>query len=819
MKKRLFFVTTVIAIGCTKVWAQEPAKITYDDHIKPILREHCTSCHNANDKKSGLALDSYQGLMAGGSGGEVVVEGDLDSSRLYALTAHKEQPYMPPNQDMIAQAKVDLLKTWIEQGMPENSGSEIKKPKANAMALSVKIGRPEGAPPMPTTVLKQTPFATQRAATTSAIAASPWSPLVAVGGQMQVSLYHSETGKLLGVLPFPEGEPQSITFSRDGKLILIGGGKHSHSGYAALYEIETGNRIARVGDELDIVLSADINDNNQLIALAGPQKLIRVYDTLSGELKYEQKKHTDWVYAVRFSPDGLLLASADRSAGLVVWEADSGRLYLDLQGHKGEIRSLAWRPDSAALISASLDGTLKMWEMNEGKIIKSWDAHGGGAMAVDVCNDGTMVSTGRDNKVKVWDIGGNAAGEMPALVEAGHEIAITVDAKQIAAGDWAGNVRLWQRANPKDERSIPANPQPLESLLAAAQAELQQAVVKQIELGNDYAAKSSQITAIQQQLTELQSQLTKTEEQLKGATEKQTQLKPGYESLSAMFKTKTEELQSLRSQVAPRQKLIEVAGANKKKLDEEASLLTKQKAEPGADAASLDAKLQTTQLQIAIQVAALTQIQEEVAPLAGQLVAREQEMAVLQPKFEAISKEWMDTSAAVNQLTEMRKGLAPRLESTTAALKTASDAAAAAKAQVDSIAAQVATLQARVTELQSDLQAFHNRPAELASKKTSIEQSLAAIQQQIPVAESSITETKTQADALAAEIGKLEMQLAELQKRMADEQAKKMALNTAMNTKQESLGKLKDQASQLESDAAASSAQLELFQQAYGKKQ
>ncbi len=150
MKKRLFFVTTFIAIGCTTSLAQEPAKITYDDHIKPILREHCTSCHNANDKKSGLALDSYQALMAGGSGGEVVVEGDLDSSRLYALTAHKEQPYMPPNQDMIAQAKVDLLKTWIEQGMPENSGSEIKKPKASAMALSVKIGRPEGAPPMPT---------------------------------------------------------------------------------------------------------------------------------------------------------------------------------------------------------------------------------------------------------------------------------------------------------------------------------------------------------------------------------------------------------------------------------------------------------------------------------------------------------------------------------------------------------------------------------------------------------------------------------------------------------------------------------------------
>ncbi|MFN6400274.1 MAG: c-type cytochrome domain-containing protein, partial [Planctomycetota bacterium] len=67
--------------------AQDAAKITYDDHIKPIFREHCASCHNNNAKKGGLSLESYQATMAGGSSGEVLVAGDLDSSRLYALTA------------------------------------------------------------------------------------------------------------------------------------------------------------------------------------------------------------------------------------------------------------------------------------------------------------------------------------------------------------------------------------------------------------------------------------------------------------------------------------------------------------------------------------------------------------------------------------------------------------------------------------------------------------------------------------------------------------------------------------------------------------
>jgi hypothetical protein len=38
--------------------AQEQ-KITFDEHIKPIFREHCTTCHSQGDKSGGLALDSY----------------------------------------------------------------------------------------------------------------------------------------------------------------------------------------------------------------------------------------------------------------------------------------------------------------------------------------------------------------------------------------------------------------------------------------------------------------------------------------------------------------------------------------------------------------------------------------------------------------------------------------------------------------------------------------------------------------------------------------------------------------------------------------
>ena len=67
---------------------------------------------------------------------------------------------------------------------------------------------------------------TPRAAAITAIASSPWAPVVAVAGQKQIALYHTDTAQLLGILPFPEGIPYVLKFSRSGALLLAGGGQN-----------------------------------------------------------------------------------------------------------------------------------------------------------------------------------------------------------------------------------------------------------------------------------------------------------------------------------------------------------------------------------------------------------------------------------------------------------------------------------------------------------------------------------------------------------------------------------------------------------------
>lgn len=437
-------------------------KVTFEEDVKPIFRQHCLTCHNQSDKRGGLAIDSYGALMEGGGSGEVVYDdGDADASRLWQLVNHDDTPVMPPEQPKIAAEQLAVIKAWIEGGILENSGSTAKAKKKNALAFAAPTGgKPDGPPPMPKTLPQKVPVVTQRAAAVTAIGASPWAPLIAVAGQKQIVLYHSETAELLGILPFEEGIAQSLRFSRDGKYLVAGGGEHSVRGIAAVYEIETGTRVATVGDELDVVFDADCNDNLSRIALGGPQKMLRIFDATDGTLLFDLKKHTDWIYAVAYSPDGVLVASADRSGGVVVWEAATGRQFLDLTEHKAAVNSLSWRDDSNVLASASDDGTVKLWDMVQGKAVKSISVNGGAVMAVRFDHKGQIVTATKDRKTRLFDASGSQIKEFPPTPEATLEAAITHDSSRVVYGDWTGTVQLTTIADPPVATPLAANPPP-----------------------------------------------------------------------------------------------------------------------------------------------------------------------------------------------------------------------------------------------------------------------------------------------------------------------------------------------------------------------
>ena len=210
--------------------------------------------------------------------------------------------------------------------LPTASGKPMKKKKSSVnLALgSASIGKPDGPPPMPKYLAVEPFIVTDRAFAPSAMATAPWSPLVALAGQKQVLLYNTNSLEIAGILPYEEGFIESLNFSRNGKLIIASGGRGGKSGNVVGWEVDSGRKVLDVGEEQDTIITADISADQSLVAIGGTSKLIKVFDLSTNEVLYKIKKHSEWVTQVSFSPDGILLATADRNGGIYVWEAKTG---------------------------------------------------------------------------------------------------------------------------------------------------------------------------------------------------------------------------------------------------------------------------------------------------------------------------------------------------------------------------------------------------------------------------------------------------------------------------------------------------------------
>ena len=142
--RRLFWFACIVFIA-PPLRAAEPAKVTYADHVLPLLRDKCLGCHNGDKARGGLDASNYVKLMEGGSSGAVVKPGDPDDSRLYTLAAHKAEPKMPPKADPLPAEQINTIKKWIEQGALENSGSKapLIAKKSEVALVSITRDLPE----------------------------------------------------------------------------------------------------------------------------------------------------------------------------------------------------------------------------------------------------------------------------------------------------------------------------------------------------------------------------------------------------------------------------------------------------------------------------------------------------------------------------------------------------------------------------------------------------------------------------------------------------------------------------------------------------
>ncbi|MGK0220469.1 MAG: hypothetical protein ACI9HE_003980, partial [Planctomycetota bacterium] len=432
----------------------------YEEHIAELMRDACTSCHRGSRAKNGLQLTSLAKMLEGGSSGAALVPGDADGSLMFQVMMHVREPFMPKDEPRLDDEILTSLRVWINAGAPATATSGptggLALEAGPSMILEAS-GPPTTVAALPEGLRTEPLWWSPRGTAVMALAASPSLNLVAIGGHRQVSLYDPADGKILGVLAFPEGDIESLAFSRDGSLLIAAGGRGGESGRAVGWEVTTGSRVFELGDEPDAILSAELSSDHSLLALGGVDGILRVFSTADGTEVYASEKHADWVTAVSFSPDGVLLASADRAGGLFVWEALSGREFHTLESQKGSVNAITWRGDSQLLATGANDGAVRLFEMEEGKRVQGWSAHTG-VLDLSFLPDGRLLSAGRDGRARLCDSNGKLEAEFNGAQSYASSCAATFDGRLLLVGDMSGIVRVHEVGQDAALRELQADP-------------------------------------------------------------------------------------------------------------------------------------------------------------------------------------------------------------------------------------------------------------------------------------------------------------------------------------------------------------------------
>jgi hypothetical protein len=659
------------------------AKITYDEHVLPLFREKCLACHNPDKKSAGLILSNYVKVMEGSSSGAIVKPGDVEGSALYRVMAHKEEPFMPPKSPMLPKESLAIIEQWIAGGALENAGSKAiaSKPRVDVGLTKVIRGKPEGPPPMPPRTLTLEPVVrTAKANAITALAASPWAPLIAVAGQKQVLLYHSDTLELLGVLPFPEGVPYVLKFSRSGSLLLAGGGRGGKSGRVVVWSVTRGERILEAGEETDAVLAADISPDQTQVALGGPSKVVRIYSTRDGKLVHEIRKHTDWVTALEYSPDGVLLTSGDRSGGLLVWEAFTAREYFSLRGHTAAITDISWRADGNVCASSSEDGTVRLWEMENGGAIKAWGAHGGGTESVRYGRDGRLVSCGRDRLAKVWDGNGAAQRTFEAFPDVALRGTFSHDGGRVVAGDWTGQIVVWNTADGKRLGQLSANPPTLAEQVELAVKEL---AVRQ-KTHNDLAAVVTASRASSQKvsadLAAVQKTLAESGAKVKAAQDAVNQAMAMVQKTQAAAQAATSEVRAREvlaqalTEAAAKVQAASAAAKGDRALETAAARARELAAQAAAEKAAAQKAVTDLATSTKAAEAALATARQNLMATTSAVAAAPRQIEALQTQVKAATAKAAADQAALDQATAALTAATAHVEKCRAALAAAGQA-------------------------------------------------------------------------------------------------------------------------------------------------
>ena len=445
MLRSLVVAILVVSSAAAPSYAEEPAAVSYFKQIRPIFQANCQGCHQPAKQGGEYVMTTFEQLLKGGESAEAaIVPGEpAKSALLTQITPENGQAAMPKEKPPLTQPQLELIKTWIAQGAKDDT------PQSNRTVIDMEHPPTYPAPP----VINSLDF-------------SPDGKLLAIAGYHEVLLHEVPTDaaqptKLVARLVGLSERIESAVFSPDGTKLAVSGGNPGRSGEVQIWSIADKQLIQSIAVGYDTCYGANWSPDGKLISVGCSDNTTRAFDATTGEQKFFNGAHNDWVLDTVFGVKSDHLVTVSRDMSMKLHEVATQRFVDNITSItpgalKGGLNAVERHPTKDEVLAAGSDGSVKLYKMYRDKarqigddfnLIRAYPSLPGRVMNIAFSADGSQLAAcssldGQGTVMIAQTDDAKQLAHVPVPASGLFTITWRPDGQTVAVAGFDGTVRL-----------------------------------------------------------------------------------------------------------------------------------------------------------------------------------------------------------------------------------------------------------------------------------------------------------------------------------------------------------------------------------------